>query len=149
MRAYQPPAPSVAAGVAVVLERAGERRATRIVSAAPHARGQLLLALEGVTDRTTAESLVRARVLVAATALPPLAENEFYYHEIEGFHVETTDGRALGQVFETFSTGANDVWVVRGAGKEHLIPVIADVVKHIDREARRILIDPLPGLLDP
>src|SRR6185503_6984749 len=48
MRAYQPPAPSVVPGVEVVLERAGERRATRVVSAAPHARGQLLLGLEGV-----------------------------------------------------------------------------------------------------
>ena len=148
MRAYQPPAPSLVPGVEVVLERADTRRATRIVSAAPHTRGQLLLALEGVADRTTAESLVHARVLVAAAALPPLAEHEFYYHEIEGFRVETSDGRPLGEVAETFSTGANDVWIVRDGGKEHLIPVIADVVKLIDREARRIVISPLPGLLD-
>jgi 16S rRNA processing protein RimM len=148
MRAYQPPAPSLVPGVAVVLERADMRRTTRVVSAAPHARGQLLVALEGITDRTTAESLVRARVLVDAAVLPPLEEHEFYYHEIEGFRVETTDGRVLGEVAETFSTGANDVWVVRGAGKEQLIPVIADVVKTIDRDARRIVIEPMPGLLD-
>ena len=148
MRAYQPPAPSVVPGVEVVLERAGERRATRVVSAAPHARGQLLLGLEGVADRAAAERLVRTRVLVAAAALPPLAEHEFYYHEIEGFRVDTTDGQALGEVAETFSTGANDVWVVRSTDKEHLIPVIADVVRLIDRESRRIVIEPLPGLLD-
>jgi 16S rRNA processing protein RimM len=148
MRAYQPPAPSLVPGVAVVLERAGERRPLRVVSAAPHARGQLLLGLEGIADRTAAEGLVRSRVLVAPAALPPLAEHEFYYHEIEGFRVETTDGRALGEVAETFSTGANDVWTVRDVGREYLIPVIADVVKLIDREGRRIVIEPLPGLLD-
>jgi 16S rRNA processing protein RimM len=148
MRAYQPPAPSLVPGVEVVLERADMRRETRVVSAAPHARGQLLLALEGVADRTAAEGLVRARVLVAATALPALAPDEFYYHEIEGFRVETDDGRALGEVVETFATGANDVWVVRGGGREYLIPVIADVVRSIDREARRIVIELLPGLLD-
>ena len=92
--------------------------------------------------------LVRARVLVPATALPPLDEHEFYYHEIEGFRVETADGRQLGEVAETFATGLNDVWVVRGTGREYLIPVIADVVKEIDRAARRIVIDPIPGLLD-
>jgi 16S rRNA processing protein RimM len=148
MRAYQPPAPSLVPGVEVVLERADMRRETSVVSAAPHARGQLLLALEGVADRTAAEGLVRARVLVAATALPALAPDEFYYHEIEGFRVETNDGRALGEVVETFATGANDVWVVRGGGREYLIPVIADVVRSIDREARRIVIELLPGLLD-
>ena len=148
MRAYQPPAPSLVPGVVVVLERGDMRREARIISAAPHARGLVLLQLEGIGDRTAAEALIRARVLVPATALPPLDEHEFYYHEIEGFRVDTTDGRHLGEVAETFATGLNDVWVVRGTGREYLIPVIADVVQTIDREARRILIDPLPGLLD-
>jgi 16S rRNA processing protein RimM len=148
MRAYQPPAPSLAPGVEVVLEQGTRRLPTRVVSAAPHARSQVLLALEGTTDRNAAEALVGARVLVSAEALPPLGENEFYYHEIEGFEVSTTDGRVLGEVVETFSTGANDVWVVRGTGREYLIPTIADVVRTIDREARRIVIEPMPGLLD-
>jgi 16S rRNA processing protein RimM len=148
MRAYQPPAPSLAPGVEVVLEQGARRLPTRVLSASPHARSQVLLALEGTTDRTAAEALVGARVLVAATALPPLEANEFYYHEIEGYEVATTEGRVLGEVAETFSTGANDVWVVRGAGREHLIPAIADVVRTIDRSARRIVIEPMPGLLD-
>ena len=148
MRAYQPPAPSLVPGVEVILERADMRRPARVVSAAPHARGQLLLGIEGVTDRTAAEGLVRARVLVPAAALPPLAEDEFYYHEIEGFRVETVDGRALGEVAETFATGLNDVWVVRGGSREYLIPVIADVVRAIDRAGRRVVIEPVPGLLD-
>ena len=148
MRAYQPPAPSLVTGVTVVLERADMRREIRVISAAPHGRGLVLLELEGITDRTAAEALLRARVLVPATALPPLEAHEFYYHEIEGFRVETTDGRHLGEVAETFATGLNDVLVVRGTGREYLIPVIADVVKTIDRDARRIVIEPLPGLLD-
>src|SRR6185503_2357023 len=148
MRAYQPPAPSLAAGVEVVLERGARHVPTRVLSAAPHARSQVLLSLEGTTDRNAAEALVGARVLVSAEALPPLGENEFYYHEIEGFQVATTGGRVLGEVVETFSTGANDVWVVRDGDREYLIPVIADVVRTIDREQRRVEIEPMPGLLD-
>jgi 16S rRNA processing protein RimM len=148
MRAYQPPAPSLAPGVGIVLEQRGRRVPTRVVSASPHARSQVLLTLEGPTDRNAAEALVGARVLVAATALPPLGENEFYYHEVEGLQVVTTDGRVLGEVVETFSTGANDVWVVRDGAREYLIPVIADVVRAIDRSGRRIVISPMRGLLD-
>jgi 16S rRNA processing protein RimM len=148
VRAYQPPAPSLAAGACVVLERAGERSERRVVSASPFRGGLVLVHLAGVADRGAAERLVGSRVLVSASDLPPLGEAEFYYHEIEGFRVETLDGEPLGAVAEIFPTGANDVLVVRGPQGERLIPVIADVVRAIDREARRIVIEPLPGLLD-
>jgi 16S rRNA processing protein RimM len=148
VRAYQPPAPSLRAGATVVLERDGVQREIRVVSAAPHGRGVVLVALPDVSDRNAAEALVGTRVLVHAAHLPAPAEGEFYYHELLGFAVETTSGRALGTIAETFSTGVNDVWVVRGEVREHLIPVIADVVRTIDRDARRVVIEPLPGLLE-
>ncbi|HJQ84827.1 MAG TPA: ribosome maturation factor RimM [Candidatus Binatia bacterium] len=147
VRVYQPPAPSLAAGRQLLLEQAGTRRPITIVSAGPHARGLVLVTIEGVTDRTAAEALVGARLLVPAGELAPLADDEFYWHEIEGFRVETVDGTPLGTVHETFSTGVNDVWVVRDGTREQLIPVIADVVRTVDRAARRIVIAPMPGLL--
>ena len=119
------------------------------MTAALHGRGCLLVAVAGITDRTAAEACRGATVFVAATDLPDLAEGEFYHHEVVGFAVDTVDGLAVGRVESTLATGLNDVWVVRGsAGREHLIPVIADVVRTIDRAQRRIVIDPLPGLLD-
>lgn len=147
VRPYHLPAPSLAPGKTIQLERDGIVTETRIVSAAAHGRALVLVAVESVTDRTAAEALAGARVLVPKAELPPADENEFYYHELEGFAVETTDGEALGTIQETFTTGTNDVWVVRDAGREHLIPVIADVVREIDRAARRVVIEPLPGLL--
>lgn len=128
---------------------AGERREADLTSVQPHGRGLLLVGVDGVADRTAAEALRGATLLVPASALPPPGPDEFYWHEIEGFVVETTDGRALGRIAETFSNGPHDVWVVaRPRGGEHLIPVIADVVRTIDRDARRVVIEPLPGLLD-
>jgi 16S rRNA processing protein RimM len=131
-----------------VLERAGERAARRIRSATAFRGSLILVQLDGVTDRTAAERLVGSHVLVPVADLPPPADGEFYYHEIEGFRVETVGGEPLGTVVQVFPTGTNDVLVVRGARRELLIPVIADVVRAIDRGERRILIQPLPGLLD-
>jgi len=145
---YQPPAPSLRAGALVGLARNGHRRDVRIVSAAPHGRGRVLAALDGVTSRDAAEALVGSVVLVDIRDLPPAAEDEFYYHEVADFRVETTAGERLGEIAETFATGLNDVWVVRGGSREYLIPVIADVVRAIDRAGRRIVIEPVPGLLD-
>src|SRR5262245_22722286 len=148
VRAYQPPAPSLAAGREVMLERDGRRRGARVLSAAPHGRGLLLVALEGVGDRTAAEALKGARFLVPTADLPPAGDGEFYYHELLGFRVETVAGEPVGTIAETFSTGLSDVWVVRGPEREHLIPVIADVVDMIDRSGRRVVIRPMPGLLE-
>ena len=47
-----------------------------------------------------------------------------------------------------FWTGLNDVLVVRDEEREHLIPVITDVIRIVDRNARRIVIEPMPGLLE-
>lgn len=102
----------------------------------------------GVTDRNAAAALTGRHLLVRASDLPPLDDGEFYHHEIRGFAVVTTDGRALGTIADVFSTGTNDVFVVRGDTREYLIPVIADVVRTIDRDARCVTIHPMPGLLD-
>ena len=148
LRPYQLPSPSLAADRRVFLERAGVRREVRLRSVSPHARGVLLVGLDGVSDRTAAEALAGTMVLVRQRDLPPLAADEFYHHEVVGFVVETEAGESISTVAETMSTGLNDVWVVRDGAHEHLIPVIADVVRSIDRDARRIVIAPMPGLLD-
>lgn len=75
-----------------------------------------------------------------------LGEHEFYYSDIIGCTVFNED-TPIGRVIEIFETGANDVWVVKG-DKEYLIPYIADVVKEIDVEGRRIQITPMEGLLE-
>lgn len=48
---------------------------------------------------------------------------------------------------DILQTGANDVWVVKGAKKEHYIPYIEDIVKNIDVEEKKIVIHVMEGLL--
>ncbi|GAT42148.1 16S rRNA processing protein RimM [Listeria monocytogenes] len=81
--------------------------------------------------------------------LTDLEENEFYFHEIIGCIVVTTDGEELGEITEILTPGANDVWVVKGSDKkEKLIPYIADVVKEININDKKITIEVMEGLLD-
>jgi 16S rRNA processing protein RimM len=144
---YQPGAPSLERGRPVLLEREGRWLATTVVSAARHGRG-MLIALAGVGDRAAAAALTGMRILVRREDMPRPGEGEFYHYELHGFTMVTTDGRVLGTIDATFSTGLNDVWVVRAGTREHLVPIIADVVRIIDRSGRRVVIEPLPGLLD-
>jgi 16S rRNA processing protein RimM len=61
--------------------------------------------------------------------------------------VSTTQGEPLGKITEVFTTEGNDTYVANGDRGEILIPAIEDVVKSIDLEQGRMVIDPIEGLL--
>ena len=131
----------------VLVRRDGTRETRRVRGARRH-KQFVLLTLEGVDSADAAQALIGCRVAVPRTALPPAGPNAVYHADLIGCAVVTTDGADLGQVREMLVTGSSDICVVRGAGREHLIPMIADVIVQIDVPTRRIVVRPLPGLLD-
>lgn len=133
----------------VTLLRADGSRDERRVLAARRHKQFVLLQLEGVATANDAEALIGCRVAVPRAALPPTGPSEAYHVDLIGCRVETTAGQALGTVRELIVTGSNDVCVVRGGGREYLIPMVADVIASLDADARAIVVHPLPGLLDP
>ena len=123
----------------------GRRFEACIVGYRPYeGKGVDLLIFEGFGDRTKAAALRGAQLLVGPGESPPPPEGEYYEWQIVGLPVVTTDGRDLGPVEEVLRTGANDVYVTR----ECLVPATADVIRSIDLQAGRIVIEPVPGLLE-
>jgi len=45
-------------------------------------------------------------------------------------------------------TGSNDVYVVKGDDREILIPAIAEVIREVDLQHGKMIVDPPEGLLD-
>lgn len=103
----------------------------------------------GCDDRDVARRFVNAEIAVAASELPVLAKDEYYWFELEGMRViargASGERSELGRVDHLFETGANDVLVVRGegeGGRERLIPWVPEqVILEVDRAAREILVD--------
>lgn len=77
-----------------------------------------------------------------------MRENEFYHRQIIGLLAITSEGREIGKVVGIMETGSNDVYVVRGQGKEYLIPAVKDVISSVDLDSGTITIIPIEGLLD-
>ncbi|WP_295570529.1 ribosome maturation factor RimM [Stenotrophomonas maltophilia] len=101
----------------------------------------LVARFPGIEDRDTVEAMHGTEVYVARSALPPPKPDEYYWVDLEGLDVKTTEGVALGQVSHLFSTGANDVVVVRG-DRERMIPFVQpDFVTSVDFEANLIVVD--------
>ncbi|MGY0691533.1 ribosome maturation factor RimM [Virgibacillus sp. FSP13] len=112
-------------------------------------KGFDLIHFKGLDNINDVEHFKGAQLKITEAQLTDLDENEYYYHEIIGCDVYTTEGKMLGTIKEILAPGANDIWVVkRPQGKDLLIPYIEDVVKQIDIEANKVVIEPMEGLLD-
>lgn len=101
----------------------------------------LVARLEGCTDRDQAARLVGLAISVRRDQLPPPQADEYYWIDLEGLAVCTTDGAPLGVIDYLFSTGANDVMVTQGE-RERLVPFVWDaVVKDVDFQRGLVTVD--------
>lgn len=108
-----------------------------------HAQGKGIVAsLPGIEDRDQAATLVGCEITVSRDTLPPPAPGEFYWTDLEDLEVVTTENVNLGRVSHLFSTGANDVMVVKDGDKERLVPFVqGPYVQSVDFDAKRIVVD--------
>lgn len=112
-------------------------------------QGYPIVRFQGYPDRSAAERLRDTLIEIDEADLPPLPEGEYYVDDLVGLDVVTIEGEAVGSLTEVLGTGANDVYVVTRPGKKDaLIPAIGDVVISVDLEAKRMVIDAVPGLLE-
>lgn len=107
---------------------------------------ELRLGFRDIDDRSAAEALVGREMLVDASMLPVLDEGEFYAYQLVGCRIEDEAGRPLGTVRSIWSTGAPDVLVLDDDGLERMVP--AALLREVDLEAARAVIEVIPGLLD-
>ena len=116
-------------------------------SVRPHKDG-LLVAFEGC-DTPEAAGEFRNRLVAVKTAnRPPLAEGEYYHHQVIGLRVSTTSGQTVGRVVEILTTGAHDVLVVRGeTGPEILIPLVEPFLQEINLAQGEMIVSLIPGML--
>jgi 16S rRNA processing protein RimM len=112
-----------------------------------HKKG-LLLKFREWDNINQAEPYKGGQLVVDRSDTVESGEGEYYFFEIIGCEVVTTEGRSLGKITDVLETGANDVWVVRPekGGRELLIPYIDDVVKEVDVDAKHVVIQWMEGL---
>ncbi len=126
-----------------------EAESYEVTEASAGRSGQVRMTLVGVENRDSAERLRGRLVVVEAAQLKELPAGEYYSYQLVGCRIEGVDGREIGTVREVWSTGAPDVLVVEDeAGVRHLIPAAESLLREIDIDRQRIVIEILPGLLD-
>ena len=118
--------------------------------------GRLLVRFDGLADRTRAEELAGALLLVDSAAVgTPEDPDEFNDHDLIGLVAVTVAGDRVGTVTDVLHHG-QDLLVISAAGAgagagagETLVPFVRAIVPEVDIVAGRLVLDPPPGLLDP
>jgi len=121
--------------------RRGDDQSIVEVAEAQASTRPLRVRLQDVDSREAAFALVGSEILILRDALPEISGQGYYWADLEGMRVVTTEGTDLGTVAHLFATGANDVLVVRGE-RERLIPFTpGHTVVKVDGDARMIEVD--------
>ena len=110
--------------------------------------GTPVLLLKGYDDPERARELNGWLVQVPQEETVPLPEGQYYWFELIGMEVFTESGEKLGTIVDIFETGSNDVYVMKAGKKEVYLPATKEIIRQIDRAAKRMVIHVMEGLLD-
>ena len=109
---------------------------------------QVLLKLKGIDTIEEAEKYREDYLKINRNKEEKLPEDTYYIVDLIGLDIYTEGGELLGKLDDIFSTGSNDVYVVKNSeGKQILLPAISDVIKNIDLEQKKIVVNLIEGLL--
>lgn len=126
------------------LRREGEWQPCEVIAGRPHGKG-IVAHLANCPDRDAAAELIGSTIAIRREQLPAAGEEEYYWSDLRGLKVITTQGVELGRVVNLMETGANDVLVIREAGeqgRERLIPFIRQqVILEVDLENGQLTVD--------
>jgi len=109
--------------------------------------GKLVIKLNTIDSKEDAQKLQGKNVEIYHSQVHSLPEGQYYYFQLIGLEVWTTQGEFLGNITEILDTESNDNYVVHSTKGEILIPAIEDVVKSIDLDKGCLVIEPIAGLL--
>jgi 16S rRNA processing protein RimM len=91
--------------------------------------------------------MVGCDLFIKKSELPELEEGTYYWFDLIGIDVYTTQEEYLGRIASIVETGSNDVYVVKNGEQEILIPALETVVLDIDLGKKQMRVDLPEGLI--
>ena len=111
-------------------------------------KNMVLLKFKGVETVEKAEKLRNNYLEIDRSDAIPLEEGEFFIADLIGLKVFLDTGEELGILEDIYNTGSKDIYVVKDKlGKSYLLPYIDEVIKKIDLDNSKIIVNIIEGLI--
>ncbi|MFH1380277.1 MAG: ribosome maturation factor RimM [bacterium] len=121
----------------------GQSQTYTICTVKEYKKGILISFLE-LTDRYQLKTLVNSGVSAQIDKLP---DHTYKIADIVGSLVKTVDNKQIGTVVDVLSTGAYDLYQVKGEQGEILIPAAKNLVRSFDEKNKELVVDLPEGFL--
>ena len=118
-----------------------------IIEEVRYSKNQVLIKFKGIDTIDDAKKFKNCYIKIPREDNKKLQEGTYYIVDLIGINVYLEDGILVGEIIDVFPTGSNDVYVVRREeNNDLLIPAIKDVIKSIDIEEKKMIINLIEGL---
>jgi len=114
---------------------------TGMTAKAHGASGLWLVTLPGVSTPEQAKAWGNCEIAEARSQLAPLPAGEYYWEDLRGLKVVTTDGKVLGMVDHFLEFPANPVMVVKSEQAEHWLPLTKDYLSNVNLALGQMVVD--------
>lgn len=111
-------------------------------------KNKIFFALQDLNNINEASSFVGKPVYLPVSLLPVLCGNSFYGREVIDFVLEDVHFGEVGIIANVLEYPTQAVIQVMRDGKEVLVPVHEHIIKKIDRDAQRMLVETPDGLIE-
>lgn len=111
-------------------------------------KGKAIIKLDIVNNLSESSKLQGQLLEIHHSQLQALPEGQYYHFQLIGLEVWTTGQELLGEITNILTAAGNDTYIVNGPEGEILIPAAEDVIKSVDLEGGKLVIEPIKGLLE-
>lgn len=109
-------------------------------------RNILFLNLEGCETVEQAAKLVGSEVYIKRSQREEPPEDVFYFDDIEGYRVVSTEGEEIGILKDVYHLPSSDCLVIEHNGEERLIPFVKELALKVDTDSGVITVVNMPSL---
>ncbi len=112
-----------------------------------YSKNQVLIKFKEINSIEDAEKLKNSYIKILRKDEKKLPEDTYYIVDLIGIEVFLENNTYIGTIIDVFQTGSNDVYIIKREEKSDLlIPAIKDVVKKVDIENKKMIVNLIEGL---